>query len=105
MGVLTDLFAIDPDGLIDDDAMLAKRLAAGDVRPEEMEALADLLGDFYGRAESTDEIRAFGDEPVVRPGPSGGGAPERRMGASTESKKDSAADLTATQAARLAASS
>lgn len=43
-----------------EEAMLAKRLAAGDVREDEMRALADLLADFYSRAESTDEIRKFG---------------------------------------------
>jgi len=49
-----------------EDAMLAKRLASGDVRPEEMAALADVLGNFYRRAASTEEIRAFGSVEQVR---------------------------------------
>ncbi|MHC4862077.1 MAG: phosphotransferase [Planctomycetota bacterium] len=48
------------------EAMLARRLAAGDVRPDEMEALADLLADFYARAETSPEIASFGGVEQVR---------------------------------------
>jgi aminoglycoside phosphotransferase family enzyme len=49
-----------------DEAMLAKRLVAGDVRADEMTALADVLGRFYETAESTPEIREFGSVDAVR---------------------------------------
>jgi aminoglycoside phosphotransferase family enzyme len=49
-----------------EEAMLAKRLVRGDVRPEEMTALADLLSAFYRDAGTTPEISAFGSVAQVR---------------------------------------
>jgi aminoglycoside phosphotransferase family enzyme len=48
------------------ESMLTRRLAAGDVRDEEMTALTDLLGAFYAKAESTEEIRVYGSVDQVR---------------------------------------
>lgn len=48
------------------EAMLARRLEKGDVRAEEMEALAELLSDFYRNAGTTPEISAFGSIDQVR---------------------------------------
>ena len=48
------------------EAMLARRLAKGDVRAEEMTALADLLGAFYANADTSAAIAAFGRPDQVR---------------------------------------
>jgi aminoglycoside phosphotransferase family enzyme len=48
------------------EAMLARRLEQGDVRAEEMVALADLLAGFYNSAGTTPEISAFGSVQQVR---------------------------------------
>ncbi len=47
-------------------SMLTRRLEEGNVRPEEMAALADVLSDFYRNAKTTPEISAFGRIEQVR---------------------------------------
>jgi len=48
------------------EAMLARRLEKGDVRPKEMAALADVLAKFYRHAGTSPEISAFGNVEQVR---------------------------------------
>lgn len=47
-------------------AMMSRRLAAGDIREAEMEALAEGLASFYERAETGPEIARFGSVEQVR---------------------------------------
>lgn len=48
------------------DAMMSRRLARGDVEPDEVEALADLLARFYAGAERSEDISRFGSVAQVR---------------------------------------
>ena len=48
------------------EAMLTLRLAKGDVSPAEMARLAEVLADFYERAETSPEIAKFGSVDQVR---------------------------------------